>query len=67
VVSTLLANGSLVPSHPVVVSTGRSCNLVTSIKTDEWFIRDICDWIIDEYRRDVREINKAYEGLINEF
>ncbi|MBA8841398.1 DNA-binding transcriptional LysR family regulator [Ochrobactrum sp. RH2CCR150] len=67
VVSTLLANGSLVPSHPVVVSTGRRCNLVTSIKPDEWIIRDICDWIIDEYRRDVREINKAYEGLINEF
>lgn len=67
VVSTLLANGSLVPSHPVVISTGRRCDLVTSKKPDEWFIRNICDWIIDEYRRDVREINKAYEGLINEF
>lgn len=67
VVSTLLANGSLVPSHPVVVSTGRRCDLVTSIKPDEWIIRDICDWIIDEYRRDVNEINKTYEGLIDEF
>jgi hypothetical protein len=67
VVSTLLANGSLVPSHPVVISTGRRCDLVTSKKPDEWFIRDICEWVIDEYRRDVREINKVYEGLIREF
>ncbi|MEJ5021016.1 LysR family transcriptional regulator [Ochrobactrum vermis] len=67
VVSTLLANGSLVPSHSVVVTTGRRCDLVTSIKPNEFVIDDICDWIVDEYRRDVREINKTYEGLIEEF
>ncbi len=67
VVSTLLAKGSLVPSHPVVVSTGRRCDLVTSIKSEERIIGDICDWIVDEYRRDVREINEVYEGLIHKF
>ncbi len=63
VVSTLLANGLLVPSYPVVVSTGRRCDLVTSANVQGEVPQAVCDWILKQYRADIDRINERYPGL----
>jgi DNA-binding transcriptional LysR family regulator len=63
VVSSLLAEGSLVPASPTVVRTGRRCDLVMHRGTSPAITGEICDWIAAELREDVSAINTRYAGL----
>ena len=63
VVSTLLANGLLVPSYPVVVPTGRRCDLVTYANVQGEVLQAVCDWIRQQYRADIDKINARHPSL----
>ncbi|GHC68058.1 LysR family transcriptional regulator [Limoniibacter endophyticus] len=63
VVSALLASGALVPSNPVVVKTGRRCDLVAYAHSSSDLINEICAWIGKQYQVDVDAINARYPEL----
>lgn len=61
VVSSLLAEGSLVPVSQIVLPTGRRCDLV--IRRGTAVAGEICEWIAAQLREDVSAINRRYAGL----
>lgn len=63
VVSTLLVTGMLVPTYPVVVTTGRRCDLVVYKNSSSGLNFAICDWLKEQYQVDVLRINEKYQGL----
>jgi DNA-binding transcriptional LysR family regulator len=65
VVSNLIAAGALVPAFPQAVATGRRCDLVVPRRPHSPVVNDLCDWIIDEYRRDISAIRKRHPGILS--
>lgn len=65
VVSNLIATGGLVPAFPQAVATGRRCDLVVPRRPHSPVVNDLCDWIIDEYRRDLTAIRKRHPSFFS--
>jgi LysR family glycine cleavage system transcriptional activator len=65
VVSNLVAAGTLVPAFPQAMATGRRCDLVVPRHPHSPVVDDVCDWILDEYRRDISAIRKRHPGIFS--
>jgi DNA-binding transcriptional LysR family regulator len=63
VISHLLADGTLTPALPQVVSTGRRCDLVIQRQPQSSIAQDICDWMIGEYRADLAALTNLQPDL----